>query len=215
MVKKMTNKPILIAICGKSCSGKTVLANTLTTTLGECVPTNRIVSTTTRPRRTGEIDGIDYWYVIPCEFEIMINFNRFLEYSKFRNWYYGTDKKDILPDKINIGIFNPDGLKSLLKYKSIYNIIPVYLDTPLRLRLDRSCRREKEWKWEYLRRAITDHFDFRKINKLLNKFDCKIEIIENVQRLIETPTMKSRYVIWRLIQEGIVRPGQKSINTSN
>ncbi|MBP3328662.1 MAG: guanylate kinase [Clostridia bacterium] len=50
------------------------------------------VSYTTRAPRKGEIDGIDYKFVTPEEFEKLIENNFFLEYAKYGVNYYGTPK---------------------------------------------------------------------------------------------------------------------------
>ena len=52
-------RPIIIAIVGASGSGKTTLSKYLQRKYG--IPA--IVSTTTRPRREGEVEGEDYFFV--------------------------------------------------------------------------------------------------------------------------------------------------------
>lgn len=50
------------------------------------------VSYTTRSRREGEKDGVNYFYVDRKEFEQMIDDKDFLEYARFGENYYGTPK---------------------------------------------------------------------------------------------------------------------------
>lgn len=50
------------------------------------------VSATTRNKRPGETDGVDYFYKTTEEFEQMIQANQLLEYAKYVNNYYGTPK---------------------------------------------------------------------------------------------------------------------------
>jgi len=45
---------------------------------------------TTRKPRTGEVDGVDYFFVSRAEFEKRIKENGFLEYAEFVGEYYGT-----------------------------------------------------------------------------------------------------------------------------
>lgn len=48
------------------------------------------VSATTRPKRPGEIEGKDYFFIDLTEFDLMVNRREFLEYAKVFDNYYGT-----------------------------------------------------------------------------------------------------------------------------
>ena len=50
------------------------------------------VSATTRPRRPGEVDGRDYYFVDPTEFNLMVNRGELLEHAKVFGNYYGTPR---------------------------------------------------------------------------------------------------------------------------
>ncbi|WP_164669060.1 guanylate kinase [Virgibacillus doumboii] len=51
------------------------------------------ISMTTRERRPGETDGVDYFYKTKEEFEEMIEQKQLLEYAQFVNNYYGTPRE--------------------------------------------------------------------------------------------------------------------------
>ncbi len=53
------------------------------------------VSATTRPKRPGEVDGVDYRFVDPTEFNLMINRGELLEYAKVFDNYYGTPRQPV------------------------------------------------------------------------------------------------------------------------
>ncbi|CAL4043526.1 Guanylate kinase [Buchnera aphidicola (Anoecia corni)] len=53
------------------------------------------VSHTTRSVRPGEINGKDYYFVSIKKFKIMIKKNKFIEYAKVFNHYYGTSYTSI------------------------------------------------------------------------------------------------------------------------
>ena len=48
---------------------------------------------TTRDRRTGEVDGVDYFYKSREEFEKLVEEGELLEYAQYVNNYYGTPRK--------------------------------------------------------------------------------------------------------------------------
>ena len=183
------NRPIIIAICGKSASGKDTLAKALSASISPFYDTNMIISDTTRPKRLGEKHGVDYNFIGNKTFTTNLEKGKYLEHSIFRKWYYGTDKNSIAENAINIGVFNIEGLINLTHYIVEYNIIPIYLDLDLKNRLQHSYNRERKWRLEYFRRAFTDYRDFRDINKILNMYEyhltlalgeCQLSTIQEV-----------------------------------
>ncbi len=53
------------------------------------------ISTTTREKRDGEVEGVDYYYIQKEEFEKEIKEGLFLEWAKVHDNYYGTSLKPI------------------------------------------------------------------------------------------------------------------------
>ena len=53
------------------------------------------VSHTTRPRRSGETDGVDYFFVDRSRFEAMVANAEFLEYAEVFGNLYGTSKTEV------------------------------------------------------------------------------------------------------------------------
>src|SRR5699024_10592403 len=45
---------------------------------------------TTRDKREGEVDGVDYFFKTHEEFEKLIEQDKFIEYAKYVGNYYGT-----------------------------------------------------------------------------------------------------------------------------
>ena len=60
------------------------------------------VSMTTREKREGEVDKINYYFTTKDDFERRIQNDEFIEYAKYNDNYYGTLKKEVL-EKINEG----------------------------------------------------------------------------------------------------------------
>ena len=53
------------------------------------------ISCTTRKPRIGEVDGVNYFFVTPEEFQNSIDNDKFLEWAEFAGNRYGTKKKFI------------------------------------------------------------------------------------------------------------------------
>lgn len=157
--------PIVIGICGKSASGKDYTATRLVDEYIEMgIPVNKVVSYTTRPQREGEINGVDYHFIDRRTFIEMQYEKKFMEYSEFRGWKYGTSIDAFKDNCVNICVLNPAGIDALNKYyrntRSIAACELFYLKVPFFTRLKRAIKREHTFKWEFVRRAFADNHDF-------------------------------------------------------
>ncbi|MBB5176173.1 guanylate kinase [Nosocomiicoccus ampullae] len=86
---RMTNdKGLLIVLSGPSGVGK----GTVRKALFDDEETNfkYSISMTTRDKREGEVDGVDYFFKTHEEFEELIEQDKFIEYAKYVGNYYGT-----------------------------------------------------------------------------------------------------------------------------
>lgn len=77
----------ILVLSGPSGAGKSSLIAKIIDHIG---PTYFSISTTTRPMRAGEIDGIHYHFVDQEEFKQEIEQEMFLEYALVHGNYYGT-----------------------------------------------------------------------------------------------------------------------------
>lgn len=96
---KNTHKGRLFVIAAPSGAGKTSLVRALVELLDKITVS---ISTTTRPKRPGDVEGVDYHFVDQSEFEQNITQGLFLEYAKVYDYYYGTCKKWVA-DRLNSG----------------------------------------------------------------------------------------------------------------
>jgi guanylate kinase len=83
----------ILVISGPSGSGKTSLARSVCEELGSRAYFS--ISTTTRPMRDGEKDGVDYFFVTKEEFLKDIDEGYFLEWAEVHGNFYGTSKRQI------------------------------------------------------------------------------------------------------------------------
>lgn len=82
----------ILVLSGPSGAGKSSLLNEVINDIGECYFS---ISTTTRPIREGEIDGVHYHFVSEAEFKKDIEEEFFLEYAFVHGNYYGTSIKPV------------------------------------------------------------------------------------------------------------------------
>lgn len=172
----------IVAIFGKSGVGK----DTLLKRLCKYGKYHKIISHTTRPPRESEINGIDYHFVDQLSFGDSILYDKMLEYVKFKDgWYYGTCIDDLRTSKINIGVYDPHRIMSLIKLMEKepdkYNIFFCYLDASDKTLLLRSLNREEYPDCqEICRRFLVDKEDFCNFNTWLDTAPIKLK---NVQLL--------------------------------
>lgn len=138
----------LFVILGKSASGKSTILREVLSKLD--IPV--LVSNTTRPKRSNEIDGQEYNFVDMHTFDEDYKNEDVLEYDCYRidslkqTWVYYSKKSDLLlPTTSQIKIVSPTGLAQLMSHKELRdNIVSIYIESPDRLRQKR-----------YLTRAIS------------------------------------------------------------
>ena len=155
----MNDKYKIIAIMGKAGSGKDSLCHTLLN-LPELSNAQPIISCTTRPIRDYECDGVDYYFITNHQFTEQVLNGEMLEATAFNNWCYGTSIKSLNKDKINIGVFNPEGVEYLQENTNI-DLQVIYITANDKVRLLRQLNREENPDChEIVRRFGTDEKDF-------------------------------------------------------
>lgn len=121
----------IIAISGPAAVGKTTICDRL---IKEFSPRlKRLVTATTRPPRTGEADGVDYFFLSTNEFQKKLSDDSFLEHENIHGNMYGILKESILDaqaEEINL-LLNIDvnGASSLRNFCSENTILKGQLIT--------------------------------------------------------------------------------------
>ena len=119
---------ILVILSSPSGVGKTTITKKIQQKYSSFIVS---VSHTTRKARSNEVDGVDYHFVKKNEFEDLIKKEKFYEYAKIFDNYYGTlkenvdnhsKKKDILFD------IDWQGTKQLSKHKKL-KLLKIFLIT--------------------------------------------------------------------------------------
>jgi guanylate kinase len=164
----MENKYQVIALIGESGAGKDTMQRT--TCKSHPLIFHSIVSCTTRPIRENEKDGSDYHFVSLEEFTKKLLHGEMLEAAEFRNWFYGTPISSLVKDKINIGVFNIQGVKSMLADPRL-DVLVVKINCDDKTRLMRCLNREPNPDCaEICRRFFTDKEDFAHISDSIDAY---------------------------------------------
>ena len=135
---------IMVIVSSPSGAGKTTLVKKISSENNFSIS----ISHTTRKPRSYELDGSHYFFVSNSEFKKLISNEKFLEYAKVFNNYYGS-LKDTVIEKLNKGeniIFDIDwqGTQQIKQKDLKYKIITVFLLPPSREELfERLLKREQ------------------------------------------------------------------------
>ena len=110
------NKGMLVILSAPSGCGKDTVYTELCKVRNDIV---KSVSATTRPKRDGEVEGVNYYYLSKDEFEYLIKNNGLIEYTCYNNCYYGTPVSNIT-NAVNAGkvcflIIEVEGAQNIMK----------------------------------------------------------------------------------------------------
>ena len=126
------NEGIIVILSSPSGAGKTTLVKEISKRNNFQIS----ISHTTRKPRSNETDGKDYYFVSESEFKNLIDEDKFLEYAKVFQNYYGSSK-DVVFKKLNNGenvIFDIDwqGTQQIINQKLNYKIVTIFILPPSR-----------------------------------------------------------------------------------
>ena len=121
---------IMVIVSSPSGVGKTTLVKKISSENNFSIS----ISHTTRKPRSYELDGSHYFFVSISEFKKLISNEKFIEYAKVFDNYYGS-LKDTVIDKLNKGeniIFDIDwqGTEQIKQKDLKYKIITVFILPP-------------------------------------------------------------------------------------
>ena len=157
---------MLIAICGKSGTGKSSIVNELVKR-----GYKKVVTDTTRPKRKGEVNEVDYYFDTDEEFDELLEEGEFIEYTQYKVatgdlWRYGTTRGAIRECGENaVIVLNPNGIQAF-KDQGI-EMMTVHVVSNEKVILFRLEQRG-DLKSEILRRMETDNEDFKNIHELVD-----------------------------------------------
>ena len=188
-----SNKPFFI-ITGPSAVGKTAITKGL---LAADVPVAKVITTTTRPSRAGETDGISYRFVDQPEFERLIAADQMFEWAEYAGNSYGSQRRDVesvlAAGKYPLWIVDPQGadyFKAHYPAAYIIFVVPSAFDI-LRTRMEKRGMAESDIRkrLDIAKDELTQapKYDARVVN-----YDGKLQtVVAEVEQLIRRRLIRS------------------------
>lgn len=190
----------IACIMGKSSSGKDHIYKALLEM--EHLNLQKIIMYTTRPRRIGEQDGVEYYFVDDEAAKQYEDNKKVIEMRQYNTvdgiWKYFTvdDGRIDLEKKRYLVIGTLDVYKKFCEYYGKDKIMPIYIEVDDGIRLERALKRERKQKVpkykELCRRFLADSEDFSEekllqagINKRYPNEGDILDCIHEVERAIE------------------------------
>jgi guanylate kinase len=173
--------PVLLVIAGPAGSGKSTLCDRL---VAEVPSFKRVVTTTTRPPRAGEIDGVHYQFFSAEEFRRKIANDEFLEWARVHgdrdDRLYGTLKASVLEPLgrsqnlvMSIDVQGVEKLRHVAQSDPLLrrSMTTVFIVVDRERLIARMRERAKDHEEEIVRRMATAEAELREAPK----FDFRIE----------------------------------------
>jgi guanylate kinase len=167
------------------------------------------ISTTTRQPRTGEVHGVDYFFVTKEEFEKDIEDNNFLEYANVHNNYYGTSLKPITKalEEGKLVIFDIDVQGHQLVRAKLHDITTsVFITTPSLKELENRLNKRDTDHPEIIQNRLSnakveihslDCYDYLILNDDLEEASKKLIALGNVAMIKSSLFTKDKIIkIW-------------------
>ncbi len=185
----------IVCLYGEAGTGKDTILQEL---LNKNSNFHGIVSCTTRPPREKEEDGKNYFFYSIPKFLDYVDKDLMFEHVIFNGWYYGTSCDSVRKDAINIGVFNPEGIRILSKNKNC-ELLVFRITCSDKNRLIRQLLREENPNIaEIIRRYSADQDDFADLefdyipieNESVNDLSSGVEeILAQIERWIDQGQM--------------------------
>ena len=165
-----------IILTGKSGSGKDRIIRELV----EKYYYTPIISHTTRPKREGEKEGREYYFISKKKFLEYKEADYFIEYRSYNTlvngvsdtWYYGVMKNPTYAFEVKkyAVILDLEGAKNFIKYAGRKNCKVIYVDCDDKIREERAKARGSFDQTEWNRRLEDDNkkFNEKNLNKIID-----------------------------------------------
>jgi guanylate kinase len=189
---EIARRGLMLVLSSPSGAGKTTISREI---LARDASLWMSISVTTRPRRPGEVEGRDYHFVTPQQFNIMLNKQEFLEHAKVFDHHYGTPSKPV-EKALNEGrdvVFDIDwqGTQQL-KQSAGEDVVSVFILPPstveLERRLQTRARDPKDVVQKRMAKVVDEishwaEYDYIIVNNEVEDSVAKVQAIIAAERL--------------------------------
>jgi len=201
------SKGFLLVISGPSGSGKGTVSKALLERNNDIIFS---VSATTRKKRIGEEEGLNYFFIEEDDFKEKIENNKFLEYANVHNNLYGTPREFVINEieKGEIVLLEIDVQGAMQVKKNYKNVVFVFLLPPTMDELkNRIIKRGTETEEDIERRFknafeelnFVGEYDYFVVN---DKVEEAIIDVENIIRAEKLRVKRHKNIKEMLIPQG-------------
>jgi len=192
-------KRFCVIISGPTGTGKTTICKKLIEKNNDFFYS---ISCTTRKKRENEIDGKDYYFITKEEFEKRIKEDKFLEYAKIYNEYYGTPKEPVFENLKNgkIVIMDIDYQGKMKVAEKLKDSVSIYILPPSIEELKRRIEKREKNFMERFKEALKEidlwiSYDYVVINDEIEK------AVDEINKIIEAEKLKRERLILERIEK--------------
>lgn len=177
------SKPTIVTITAPTCAGKSYLLEELL----KHEEFTRLISTTDRAPRAGEVEGLHYYFIDTATSMQMELDNKFVELVTYLGVRYGVTLEELQKcfarGKTPVVIVEPTGLEMYHKFAKLngskfMNIFSIYVHVNEATRIDRLRARSSA----DLREAQNAGKSLHETNKIVNAFEQRLSAIQTVER---------------------------------
>ena len=166
---------------------------------------SRVITTTTRAPRPGEVDGVHYYFLTPTQFDAKVAAGEFLEWAwVHQKNRYGTLASSVLGPLaegrslvINVDVQGVENFRVAARANALLalHLATIFIDVPLPILRDRMVKRGQDSEAEIAHRMGTAERELKEAAK----FDFKLKSRSKEQ------DFKALLAIWRKVSARVRR----------
>lgn len=189
---EIRRRGLMLVLSSPSGAGKTTISRKLLDRDGNLTMS---ISCTTRPKRPGEVAGVDYHFVAREDFNLMVNRGEMLEYAKVFDHYYGTPREPAV-EALEAGqdvLFDIDwqGTQQL-EETARADLVTVFILPPSTVELERRLKTRAQDSDEVIARRMAEaademthyqEYDYIVVNRAVDESVASVQAILAAERL--------------------------------